>query len=773
MLRIIRILSLAAVLLLGVTLVTAQTEDITFTDWTGEVFNLQGLAPEGWGEAAPGVFLRQAAAADPTALAMQSFTGLTAEAIIQSLLPQMGISALPESIGEYVTDAFTFELYLVEVSIPGMGTLKQDFAISDENGRVTIVWLPTVEADYDALHEGVFIPALEALALIEAESAEVTPESTEDSPPADPMEIAQAFVDHLVNGEFDAAETMLSRQVRAALPGGLAALYDEYIAPSGDILEVLPPRADPYPGTIVITLRQADTAFDLQITSGESGQVEGLFLRPSPTSYSRAEGDALPLDEALLTELDTFIEEAYQRFSVPGAAVIIVQGDEVVFSQGYGVKEVGTDDSVTPNTLFPVASVSKSINSTFLATLVSEGILSWDTPVTDIMPDFALSDPELTGQVTIRDLLGNSYGLQRSDFEWIDTRTTVAEMLASLAGQEFSTEPGAYFGYNNQMVSAGGYIGALANGADPDDLFNAYATMVQERVFTPIGMETATLDLETALANPDIATGHTPYLSDNRLHPLDFVDLTAVAPAGAVFASAEDMAKYLSTMLNEGIAPNGNQIAEAAALRETWTPQIELSVTNLELVLTPMSYPVHYGMGWFIEDFRGVQIIQHAGNLDYASASIHFMPDANIGIAILHNRLGASNFTYDVAYKLVELLYDLDPLADALFEEQNAETEANLTALVEHIILTIDPEEATDYLGDYSNGAVIELRNTDELWLTFGAREMQLVQISGAPGYFVNGGLLYGQQVTFRVNDDGSTSIILAGVQEIARSDGE
>ena len=764
----IRIVCAIFILSLGA-LVSAQTDDIPLVEWSSEAFGLTGLAPEGWTEASPGVWLRQNEATDPTLLAMQAVDA-AASAVVQSVLPQMGISALPEPVDPVVTEAFSFEVYVIENAVPGVGDLKQDFAISEDNGRTTILWLATLATDYDALHAGVFLPALDALSPLASDADDDT---NNEAPPGDvdPVTVAQTWVDLLVAGDFAAAEAMFSSELMAALPQSLEQLYTENIAVYGEIVEIRPPREDPSPGTIIVTLMQDDNAFDLHITSDDSGEIVGLFLRTSPARYSRAEGAPMALTETMLADFDAFVDEAYTRFDVPGTAVAVVHGDEIVFARGYGVKAVGGDEPVTSQTLFPVGSVSKSINSAFLATLVSDNVIEWDTLVAEIAPDFALSDAELTASLRIRDLLGNSYGLQRNDFTWIDTRTTVDQALGTLAEQAFDTRPGEFFGYNNQMVAAGGYFGALANGGDADDLFGSYAAQVDARIFEPIGMTTATLDREAALAQGDTATGHTPYLSDNALHPLDFLDISAVAPAGGVYASVEDMAKFLGVMLNEGVALNGTRVVDADALRETWTPQIELSVNNIELAVTPMSAPVYYGMGWFIEDFRGVEIIQHAGNLDYASASIHLIPEADLGIAVLHNRLGASDFTYNVAYRLIEMVYGLEHEADALFENHRAATADRLAATAAQVIIPADIEPALDYLGAYSYGAELEVRDADELWLTFGEREYHLIQISGVPGYFADSGLLYGQQVTFRENADGSVSIILGGALEIAASD--
>ena len=115
--------------------------------------------------------------------------------------------------------------------------------------------------------------------------------------------------------------------------------------------------------------------------------------------------------EQALPQLDELVRDGMARTGVPGVAIAIVHGDETVLLKGYGVREVGKDLAVDPDTVFPLASLSKPIASTVIATLVSDGIVKWDDPIVDHDPAFELMDPWVTRAVTLRDMFAHRSGL--------------------------------------------------------------------------------------------------------------------------------------------------------------------------------------------------------------------------------------------------------------------------------------------------------------------------------------------------------------------------
>ncbi|MCP4539725.1 MAG: beta-lactamase family protein [Chloroflexi bacterium] len=278
-----------------------------------------------------------------------------------------------------------------------------------------------------------------------------------------------------------------------------------------------------------------------------------LLVPPEPTTAIPFAGDVEPTTKGMLADSNlsaplskeqlsgfaTFIEESRREHDIPGVAVAIVQGSEVVLVQGFGVRTVRGDDPITPETLFHIGSTHKSVTSMLIAILVDDELLDWDTPVVNIYPDFELSDPNATELVTIRHLLSMSSGIPDDAEDDFDTETSTAEDIFDLLAETpLLGMPGEEFSYSNVSYSAGGYIAVLANGGEIGHLYDDYAQLLQERIFDPIGMDTATLSVEEARANPDYSASH-EFGKDGQVVVAESYDFTGdpLSPSGSIKAS--------------------------------------------------------------------------------------------------------------------------------------------------------------------------------------------------------------------------------------------
>ncbi|MGE3798185.1 MAG: serine hydrolase domain-containing protein, partial [Thermomicrobiales bacterium] len=205
------------------------------------------------------------------------------------------------------------------------------------------------------------------------------------------------------------------------------------------------------------------------------GEQEILDL--SSVSPATLEGD-------LAVRFGEFARDLARRGDIPGASVVVVQNGEIVYAEGFGVKTIGSDDAVTPDTLMMIGSVTKSFTTTMMASMVDDSLFTWDTPVVEILPEFVFANPELTAQITMRNLVCACTGVPRRDLELIfnANETTAEEIIASLAGFETFTDFGEAFQYSNQMVAAGGYVAAIGAGAIYGDLDDGYTEELQRRV---------------------------------------------------------------------------------------------------------------------------------------------------------------------------------------------------------------------------------------------------------------------------------------------------
>ena len=436
----------------------------------------------------------------------------------------------------------------------------------------------------------------------------------------------------------------------------------------------------------------------------------------------------LPLTGERLATFEAYVAAKLAEATVPGAAVAVVQNGEVVFQQGFGVREIGQPAPVTPDTLLRIGSVTKSFSSLLTATLVDAGRLSWDTPLVDLLPDFAVADPALTPRLTARDAFCACTGLPRRDFEFIfNAHELTPELLIEGMAELPLTAPyGEKYQYSNQMVAAGGFAAAAAAGGSPHDLGHAYAIALRERVLNPIGMPQTTLALTDVLADDDYAMPHAADVT-GALQRVPLLDddlwLVPVAPSGALWSSASEMARYVQTELQRGVNPDGQRVVSAENLERTWQPSVELQAgpgTPPDMA----AFAGHYALGWVLGAYGGQRLVWHSGGTLGFTALVGFMPDADLGFVILTNRSEtAGPFTYAVQFRLLELLFDQPAAFDALLAASltsAAEGRADQLAHLEEI----DPAAVTPYLGRYANPALGEV--------TLALQEASLILVAGA-----------------------------------------
>ncbi len=314
--------------------------------------------------------------------------------------------------------------------------------------------------------------------------------------------------------------------------------------------------------------------------------------------------------------LSSFVTETMENENLPGAAVAIVQGDEIIFAEGFGYRDVDAGLPVTTDTLFHIGSTNKSMTAMLTAILVDEGYFDWDTPVVEIYPDFELSDPASTESVTMRDLLSMQSGIPDSAEDDLEA-DQAEDVFDHAANAELLGAPGDEFSYSNISASLAGYVDVVAAGYDNGGLYDGYVELLTEKVLDPIGMDSAVLRVSDARRNPNYGKS---YYGDGSEAESEDIDGDPLAPSGSVKASILDMAAYISTQLNEGVAPNGTRVASAANLRETWKPLLE-----------------NYGMGWETSEYNGYTVISHEGSFDNYLSVIGIVPDLEIGFVVLTN----------------------------------------------------------------------------------------------------------------------------------------
>ena len=455
-----------------------------------------------------------------------------------------------------------------------------------------------------------------------------------------------------------------------------------------------------------------------------------------------------PVDEAMIAELETFITDALPEFGIPGAAVAVVQGGEVVYTGGFGVREAGGDAPITPDTRMMIGSTGKSLTTMLMATLVDDGEMGWNTPVQNVLPEFEVADPKLSKTMTLRNLVCACTGVPRRDLElFFNADELNAEgVVESLRTFEFFTDFGEAFQYSNQLVGTGGYAAAAADGADYGELFAGYTKSLHERVLGPIGMANTTLSFAEVERAGDAATPHT-FALDGLYTPIPLELerlLLPIAPAGAHWSTARDMARYLQTELALGVAPDGARVVSEKNLRTTWKPQV------------PVDAETDYGLGWFARDYNGLQLIYHGGNTLGFTSDLAFLPGENLGIVVLTNGQGTNAFNEAVRERLLELVFNQPARVGETVAFAAEQMSTGLDELDGKLRET-DGAAARPFVGRYRNealGAVSVRLEGNKLTLDAGefASELRpIVDDAGKPdGYIFYEAPLAGLPVRFQ-----------------------
>ncbi|MDG2527000.1 serine hydrolase [Stenotrophomonas sp. HITSZ_GD] len=347
---------------------------------------------------------------------------------------------------------------------------------------------------------------------------------------------------------------------------------------------------------------------------------------------SQARAQALP---AQLQDFDARVERVRAQFDVPGIAVAIVKDGQVVLARGYGVREQGKPAPVDARTQFAIASNTKAFTAASLSILADEGKLKLDDRVVDHLPSFRMSDPFVTGEMRIRDLLAHRSGLTLGAGDllyWPATTYSTDEVVARLAKVPLKGGFRDRYAYDNILYAVAQQVIEKVSG-------QSYADFLQTRIFAPVGMDGARFNADHLRAGDTPATGHAKY---------DFTQLRPVAPltwannsgAGGIYASVQDMAKWMNVQLAGGRLADGKPLFSEARQQEMWSvitpvPIAEPAVPELAAARPDFA---GYGEGWSISSYRGQRLVWHTGGWPGMVSRLTLLPAQKLGVVVLTNQ---------------------------------------------------------------------------------------------------------------------------------------
>lgn len=472
--------------------------------------------------------------------------------------------------------------------------------------------------------------------------------------------------------------------------------------------------------------------------------------------------EARPWGERESQVMAAFVRSGMDALKIPGLAMAIVQGGRLVECRGFGHSGGDAQEPVTGETRFMIGSSTKALTSLMMARLIGQGRFAWSTPVVELMPDFAFADVDMTRRLEMRHTVSASTGMPRSDLElaFQADGDDPERCLARLKQQRPTTGFGETFQYSNQLVALGGF--AAAHAAAPDcGLAEAYRRVMHEQVFEPLDMN------DTQLHEPSShrAWAHALDLQGEAcaldMHMESFA--AAVAPAGAIWSTARDMARYLQMELAGGRDAQDGRYIDGDRLRERYVPQIRIGRDS------------SYGLGLILSRKSGLQEIGHGGGTFGYSSEMWFLPDQQIGVVVLANLAHTHDFMAAMGQKMYELLFDATQKSNEWLALAVASREAAVRESGKRISTNAQAQEWMDdltgtYVSDELGRAEIR-RSGDRHRIKFAAWSSDLAVFEQADTEKRRLALIsppWRGNLRFRVDDAGHTLTCAVGQQTCA-----
>jgi CubicO group peptidase (beta-lactamase class C family) len=382
-----------------------------------------------------------------------------------------------------------------------------------------------------------------------------------------------------------------------------------------------------------------------------------VFASPvwaQPPLQDTAPESALSASPALPPQLQDFtayVDGVRKQFDVPGIAVAIVKDGQVVLEQGFGVKETGKAGAVDAHTLFAIASNTKAFTAAALQMLAEQGKLKMDDRVIDHLPWFQMSDPYVTREMRIRDLLAHRSGLGLGAGDllyWPPTTYTTKEVVQRLRDVPLATSFRSAYAYDNILFAVATLVIEEASGQN-------YADFLRDRIFKPVGMDESLVDMTYLKPGMDVATGHAKF---------DFRDLKPVPPmawvnnpgAGGIYASVHDLAKWMNVQLAGGKLPGGDaRLFKEESQKQMWSMLTPMKIGEPpvpELAATKPNF-AGYGEGWFLSDYRGQRLVWHTGGWPGMVSRLTLVPELKLGVVVLTNQESGAAFNA-VTYRVLD-----------------------------------------------------------------------------------------------------------------------
>lgn len=451
------------------------------------------------------------------------------------------------------------------------------------------------------------------------------------------------------------------------------------------------------------------------------------FLLTSNTSFTQSK-------KKVAEEVERYTHQVMSDWKIPGMAVAIIKDNQLVLQKGFGVKSLASKTPVDEHTVFQIGSVTKSFTAALVAMLVDEGKLSWDDPVRKHLPDFQMFDPWASDNLLVKDIMVHRTGLPYQAGTYLPnlgySRDDIYRMLRLIKP---SSSLRTQYDYNNiTFVIAQKLIEKYSG--------KTWEQNLRERIFLPLGMSHSSSNAEGFLASQNVSDSYEVEYEDSEitLKYLEGEDRalewhTAIGPAGSINASISDLIRWAQFHLNKGV------IGDSAIISRKNIDFLHRgqTITRQDSVTTSV-----YGQCWFIEQNNRYRLYFHTGTTWGFTTLVAFVPQLNLGIAILVNSEASADPRYAIMRKTIDLYmndgvkkdYNKEYIEKYHTAQRKKEEEQKAKKLAQ--ITLPAPLMLADYQGKYQKEifgeAVVSLEN-EQLWITIGPKKWKkpMTHVSG------------------------------------------
>jgi CubicO group peptidase (beta-lactamase class C family) len=440
--------------------------------------------------------------------------------------------------------------------------------------------------------------------------------------------------------------------------------------------------------------------------SADGAKITGKFSQGGgtfPFELARA-ADPVAKAKKALEGFDETVAKGLAQLKVPGAAIAIVKDKEIIFSKGFGFRDVDGKLPMTADTLMAIGSSTKAFTAFTLGTLVDQGRVEWDKPVRNYIPWFRLYDAQAGERLTPRDLVTHRSGLPRHDLVWYNNRTATREdLVRRLAYLPPTADLREKWQYNNMMFLTAGYLVETLTGKSWED-------SVRTLVFDPLGMSRSNFSVAESQKDKDFAL---PYDErDGKVVKIPFRDISLVGPAGSINSTANEMSRWVTVHINGG-KYGDKQVIGANTLADLHTPYMTTGGVSTRPDITAPDY----ALGWMVDNYRGHGRVHHGGNIDGFSAMVSLLPNDGLGFVVLTNKngTGLSELLIRTAADRILGLEAVDWIGDAakrLAEGEAVGKKAEEKKATRRRPGTAPAHKLDEYAGDYRHPGYGDLKVT-------------------------------------------------------------